>query len=115
MRILLNWLLTAVAVLAAANLVPGVSVDNFGTALVVAIVLGLVNAFIKPIFTVLTLPLTAITLGLFLIVINAAMFGLTAWLVPGFHVNGFWAAVFGGIVVGLVSYLFGMLFDRNRA
>jgi putative membrane protein len=104
---LTHWLVVAVGLWVATYVVPGVSVSS-GTALAVgALVLGFVNAVIKPILTLLTLPLTVMTLGLFYLVVNAAAFGLAASVVPGFTVASFWAALFGALVVSLVSWFIG--------
>lgn len=86
------------------QLVGGISIDGTPTLLLAAFLLGFVNAFVRPVFVVLTLPLTLLTLGLFLLVINAAMLGLVALLLPGFHVAGFGSALLGSIVVSLVSW-----------
>src|SRR5882672_9747634 len=88
----------------AQRLVSGISIDGAGALILAAFLLGVVNAFVRPIFVVLTLPLTLVTLGLFLLVINALMFELVALLVPGFHVAGFGSALFGSIVVSIVSW-----------
>ena len=104
---LVHWAVVALGLAAAAYLIPGVTIAS-GTALAIgALVLGFVNAVVKPVMTVLTLPLTLITLGLFYFVVNAAAFGLAAALVPGFSVASFWAALFGALVVSLVSWLVG--------
>jgi putative membrane protein len=102
---LLRMLITAGALAVAAYLVPGIVVDGPGTLILAALLLGLVNALVRPIIVLLTLPLTILTLGLFLLVVNAAMFGLVAWLVPGFAVSGFFAALFGWLIVSLVSWV----------
>ena len=87
----------------ASVLVPGVSITGTGSLILAAFLLGLVNGFIRPIAFVLTLPLTIVTLGLFIFVLNAAMFGLVAALLDNFTVTGFWAAVFGAIIVSITS------------
>ena len=87
----------------ASVLVPGVSITGTGSLILAAFLLGLVNGFIRPIAFVLTLPLTIVTLGLFIFVLNAAMFGLVAALLDNFTVSGFWAAVFGSIIVSITS------------
>ena len=87
----------------ASVLVPGVSITTTGSLILAAFLLGLVNGFIRPIAFVLTLPLTIVTLGLFIFVLNAAMFGLVAALLDNFTVSGFWAAVFGAIIVSITS------------
>ncbi len=84
-------------------LVSGVTITGAGSFIFAAIMLGLVNAFIRPVALLLTLPITLVTLGLFLFVVNAAMFGLVAWMLDGFYVAGFWSAVFGSIVVSITA------------
>jgi putative membrane protein len=104
---LIHWVVVAIGLAAAAYLVPGVGVAS-GTALAVgALVLGFVNAVIRPVMTILTLPLTIVTLGLFYFVVNAAAFALAAALVPGFSVSSFWSALLGALVVSLVSWFVG--------
>lgn len=103
MTLIINILLTALAVVVSAYLIPGVKVNSFLTAVVVAILLGIINVFVKPILVILTLPVTILTLGLFLIVINALIILLVSGLVPGFKVNGFWWAVLYSIVLSIVS------------
>ncbi|MBO0930964.1 phage holin family protein [Fibrella aquatilis] len=105
MGIIIRILISAVAVFAASKFVPGVGVASFGTAIIVAIVLGLLNAFVKPILTILTIPITILTLGLFLIVLNVLMVYLTAAFVDGFRVSGFIAALLFSIVVSVVTWL----------
>lgn len=112
-RALLQLILNTLAVMVAAYVLPGVKVDGFVTAAVVAVVLGLVNAVVKPILVVLTLPVTIVTLGLFLFVINALMVLLVAKLVPGFAVAGFWWALLFSFVVSLVgSFLYSLAGDE---
>lgn len=101
--LLLRWLLSALALLAVAYLYPGVRVDSFFAAAMAALVLGLVNAVIRPILVILTLPVTIITLGLFLFVINALLFWLVAEIVKGFTVQGFLAALVGSILYSLIT------------
>ena len=104
MGFLLQWLVSGVAVVIAAYLLPGVAVEGFLAALVTALILGLVNAVIRPILILLTLPLTILTLGLFTLVINALMVLLAAAIVPGFAVLGFWWALLFGIVLAIVNF-----------
>jgi len=87
----------------ASSLVPGVMINGTGTFILAAILLGLVNAVVRPIAFLMTLPITMLTLGLFLFVINAAMFGLVAAMLEGFSVAGFWAAIFGSIIVSITA------------
>jgi putative membrane protein len=105
MRIIINLVISALAVLASAYLTPGVVVEGFGTALLVAIVLGLVNAFVGPVLTLLTLPLNVLTLGLFSFVITALLVLLTTAIVPGFKVDGLLNALLFAIVLSLVTTL----------
>jgi putative membrane protein len=105
MILIVHWLLSALSLLIVAYLVPGVEIRGFGTALVAAVVIGLVNATLGFVLKILTLPLTIVSFGLFLIVINALMLGFAAMLVPGFSVDGFGAALLGAIVLSLVSFV----------
>ena len=99
-------IVTAIALWVAVSIVPGLSARDGGTLLLAALLLGIVNAVIRPVALVLSLPATILTLGLFILVVNAAMLGLVAWLVPAFTVSGFWAALFGALVVSVVSAAF---------
>jgi putative membrane protein len=98
MRLILTWLLAACALLVVAYLFPGVQVQSFSSALIAAFVIGLFNMILRPILVVLTLPVTVVTLGLFLFVINALMFWAAASLMDGFAVSGFWAALLGSLI-----------------
>ena len=104
MRLLLTWLINALALLALKYVMPSITVDSFVTALIVAVVLGFINTLIRPIFVILTLPVTILTLGLFIFVIN----GLLFWFVGsgdwGLHVSGFWAGVGGAILYSIISW-----------
>jgi putative membrane protein len=102
--------ITAFALWAATRIVPGIAVYGVVSLLLAALIFGLVNAVVRPVLVLLSLPLTVVTLGLFLLVVNAAMLGLTALLLPGFRVDGFWPALFGSIVVSLVSWAATRLF-----
>jgi putative membrane protein len=104
LRILLVWLINALALLAVACVMPSIGVDSIGTALVAAVVLGLVNAVIRPILIVLTLPATILSLGLFIFVINGLLFWLVGSTLRGFTVAGFWSGLFGAIVYSIVSW-----------
>lgn len=108
---LLHWIVTALAIGIAAYLIPGIEVTLVG-ALVLAVVLGIINVFLKPIINLLTLPLNILTLGLFSLVVNALLIMLAGQVVPGFSVAGFWPAFIFGIVVALVSALFGAMTKR---
>jgi putative membrane protein len=115
MNILLRFACNALAVLAAAYIVPGISVSTIWVALVAAIVIGIVNALIRPICIVLTLPINILTLGIFTLVVNALMFWLTAYLVRGFEVSNFTAAFFGAIVFWIVSWFTNSLIGAEPA
>lgn len=104
MGIIINLLVNALAVFITARLLPGVIIDNFFTAIMVSVVLGLVNSLIKPILVILTLPLNILTLGLFTFVINAFLILLTSVIVPGFNVRNFWWAFLFSLVISLVSW-----------
>jgi len=104
-RFLLRTAVGAFGLWLAAQVVPGIVIDGAGTLAGAALLLGVVNAVVKPVLVVLTLPFLILTLGLFLFVVNAAMFGLVAWLLAGFHVAGFVPALLGSLVVSFVSWL----------
>jgi putative membrane protein len=98
-------LITAAGLALASALVPGIELDGSVTLIAAALLLGVVNAVVRPLAVLLTLPLTLLTLGLFLLVINAAMLGLVAWLLAGFHIAGFGSAVLGSLVVSFTSWV----------
>lgn len=106
-RFLLRWLINALAIYVAAKVVPGIYVQGEGAIILVALILGLVNALIRPLVKLVTCPLIILTLGLFTFIINALMLELTAWVAgqlgAGFEVRGFWAAFLGALVISLVS------------
>ena len=112
MKIIVRWLLLAAALLLVAHLYPGVSVDSFGSALIAALVLGLLNTMLRPILVMLTLPVTLITLGLFLFVINALMFYFAASMLGGFHVAGFKAALIGSLIYSLCGMMIDVALER---
>lgn len=112
MHVIISLILSSIAVFVAANILPGVHLSGFGTAIIVAVVLGLINAVIRPILLILTLPITILTLGLFSLVIIAFCVMLTTWIVPGFQVDGWlWALVFA-IVLALINAFIGA-FDHT--
>jgi putative membrane protein len=115
MRLLLLWILNAVALLAVAWLLPSIHVASFGAAMLAALLLGLVNAVLRPLLLLLTLPVTLLTLGLFIFVINGMMFWLAGSLIEGFVVGGFWPAVIGSLLYSVVSWaLSGLLLGNQR-
>jgi putative membrane protein len=104
MRLLITWFINAAALCALPYLMSSVSVTNVGAALVAALVLGLVNTLIKPVLVLLTLPVTVVSLGLFILVINALLFWGVAHVVEGFHVEGFWSAFLAAILYSIISW-----------
>ena len=114
MRFLLRLVLNAIAIVMAAWFVPGVHVSGPGPALVAGTLLGFVNALVRPVLILLTLPFTLVTLGLFIFVVNAICFGLTAALVPGFDLDGFGAAFLGALIVTVVSWILSALLPDRR-
>lgn len=109
-RFILRAAIAAVGLWLATEWIQGLSIDTPMTLVVAAVLLGIVNAFIRPLLILLTLPFTVVTLGLFLLVVNAAMLALVAALLPGMHVAGFWAAFWAALVVSIVSWIGSMLF-----
>ncbi|MBV8664904.1 MAG: phage holin family protein [Burkholderiaceae bacterium] len=115
MRLLLTWLINAVALCAVPYLMDSVHVDSFGTALVAALILGLVNTLIRPILILLTLPVTVLTLGLFIFVVNGLLFWFVASFVKGFYVAGFMSAMGGAILYSIVSWaLSTLILDKEK-
>ncbi len=113
MNLLFKILITAILVMVIANFMPGIHVAGFGTALIVAVVLGLLNIFIKPILVLLTLPVTILTLGLFLLVINALIILLCTNIVGGFHVDSFLTALFFSIVLSILQSIMYKLMGKD--
>jgi len=102
-----RWLVLLLAVLLAAHLIPGIEYDAWQALLIAALVLALLNVFVKPLLLLVSLPFILLSLGLFLVVVNALLLSLTAWLVDGFRVEGFWPAVGGALIISLVNLFFG--------
>jgi putative membrane protein len=111
--IVIRLLIVAAGLWLATAIVPGVEAMHTGALIWAAVALGLINAFVRPLVVLFTLPLTVLTLGLFLLVVNAAMLNLAAWFVDGFIVEGFWSSVFGAIVVGLTGWLGSAFVDER--
>jgi putative membrane protein len=103
--IIIRWIITTLAIMVVPHLVSGVSVEGFGTALAAAAILGVLNALVRPILIILTLPLTVLTLGIFILVINALLFQLAGAVVSGFHIASFWSAILGSLIVSAVSWI----------
>ena len=112
MKIIVRWLLLAAALLLVAYLYPGVTIKSFGSAMLAALVLGLFNTLLRPILVLLTLPVTLLTLGLFLFVINAVLFYFAASVLEGFHVAGFGAALIGSLLYSLCGMVIDVAMER---
>lgn len=104
MRLILVWLINAAALFALPYLFKSITIDSFTTALIVALILSILNTIVRPILFLLTLPITIVTLGLFIFVLNGLLLWFVASFVDGFHVAGFWSAVFGAIGYSLISW-----------
>ncbi|MGC2458427.1 MAG: phage holin family protein [Gallionellaceae bacterium] len=113
MRLILIWCCNALALLAVAYLLPGVRVDGIESALIAALVLGLINTLIRPLLILFTLPVTVLTLGLFILVINGLLFWFAGSVLRGFHVSGFWAGLMGALLYSILSALFSLLIPRR--
>jgi putative membrane protein len=114
MRIILVWLINAAALFLLKYVFPWVTVDSVTSALIAALVLGLINALIRPILVILTLPVTLLTLGLFIFVINGLLFWAVGSFVDGFRVSGFWSGVFGAIVYSIISWALASLLLKKK-
>ena len=113
--ILIRWLILTVAILSAAYLLDGMEVRGFTSAFFAAAVLGILNAVLRPVLIILTLPLNILSLGLFTFVINAFLLKMASGVIPGFEVHGFWPALFGSLIISLVSWLLSSwINDRGR-
>ena len=112
MKLVVRWLLLAAALLLVAYLYPGVSVTSFGAAMIAALVIGVLNTLLRPLLVLLTLPVTVLTLGLFLFVINALMFWAAARVLDGFAVNGFVAALVGSLIYSLCGMVIDVAMER---
>jgi putative membrane protein len=112
MKLIFKWLLSAAALLAVAYLYSGVEIKSFTSALIAAFVVGLLNSVLRPILVILTLPVTVVTLGLFLFVINALMFWSAAGLLPGFNVSGFGAALIGSLIYSVLGIVIDSALQR---
>jgi len=113
MNFILNIIVTSVAVLLVANFLPGVHVDTFTTSLLVAIVLAFMNSIVKPILTILTIPITLLTMGMFLIVINGAIILMTDKLIDGFEVDGFWWALLFSFILSVTTSILNAIVGNN--
>jgi putative membrane protein len=114
MRLLVTWLINALALLALPYLMHSVTVSDYGTALVAALILGLVNTLLRPVLVLLTLPVTLVSMGLFILVINAFLFWLVAQVVEGFHVASFASAFLAAILYSVISWALSTLILKNE-
>lgn len=113
MRLLLHWLLSAIALLVVAHVVPGFIISGFVVALIASVVIGFINGTLGWLIKIITLPFTIITFGLFLLVVNALMLLLAAALLPGFRIEGFWPALWGGLVLSLLNMVIRALLKKD--
>lgn len=105
MVLIISWILSALSIVIVAHLIPGFEIKSFWSALLAAVVIGLINATIGLLLKILTLPISILTFGIFLFVINALMLKFATFFVPGFEVNGFWSAFFGAIVLSILNVI----------
>lgn len=113
-RLILKWVLNCFALYFVMKIIPGIQVDRFQDLLLATLVIGLLNAFLRPIIILLTLPVTMLTLGLFTLVINGLMFWLAAYLVAGFHVTGFGAAFLAALLFSVFSFILNLIFGTKN-
>jgi putative membrane protein len=114
MRLLLLWILNAIALLAVTWLLPSIEVSGFGTALIAALVLGFINTLVRPVLAILTLPITVLTLGIFYLLLNGLLFWLASALLPGFQVHGLVSAVVGAILYGVIAWALSALIPNKK-
>ena len=115
MGLLIRWLILTVAIIIASYLLEGIHIEGFFSAFFAAAILGILNTMLRPILIILTLPINILTFGFFTFIINALMLKLASGVIPGFEVHGFWTAVFGALIIGLVSWLLNsFISDRGR-
>ena len=115
MRLLLLWFLNALALLTVAYVLPGITVDGFMSALIAALVLGLINTILRPLLILLTLPITVFTFGLFILVINGLLFSFAGSVLNGFEVSGFWVGVLGALLYSIFSSVLAMIFFKQKS
>lgn len=103
MHLLITWVISAIALIIISYILPGIHVAGFGSALIAAVILGLINAVVRPILAILTIPITLLTLGLFLLILNVLMFWLAGSIIDGFQIDGFWWAAIGAIIYSMIT------------
>ena len=111
--LVVRWVVSAIALYLTSSVVRGIEVRSVGAVLAAAAMIGIINAFVRPIVLILTLPLTIVTFGLFVLVVNAAMLVLASAFVPGFHVNGFWAALWGWLLLSFFTFCINVLIGEH--
>jgi putative membrane protein len=114
MRLLLLWILNAIALLAVTWVLPSIQLSGFGSALIAALGLGMVNTLLRPVLAFLTFPITVLTLGIFYLLLNGFLFWLASAFIPGFHVDGFSAALVGAILYGLIAWALSALIPNPK-
>jgi len=113
--VLIRWVILTIAIMLTSYLLPGIQVSTVYSAFISAAILGVLNAVLRPVLIILTLPINVLTIGLFTLLINAGMLKLTASIISGFYVHGFWTAVFGALIISIISWLLNALIgDRGR-
>lgn len=110
---LIRWFVITISVYIASKLLPGIHADSSGALLGASLLLGIINAFVRPILLLLSLPFILLTMGIFIFVINALLLSFVSWLLPPFHVEGFWNAFFGAIIISLVSWILSAFFRTS--
>lgn len=110
---LIRWFITTLAVMGASHIIPGISYDSTGTLFGAALLLGIINALVRPVLLILSLPFIIVTMGFFILVINALLLLFVSSVVHGFHVEGFWNALFAGLIIGLISWILSSFFRSS--
>ncbi len=110
---LIRWFITTLAVMGASHIISGISYDSLGTLIAAALLLGIINALVRPVLLILSLPFIILTMGFFILVINALLLLFVSSVIHGFHVEGFWNALFAGLVIGLISWLLSSFFRAS--
>ncbi len=112
-KLFLKWIILTIAVMLVAYIIPGITVTSWGTAILVALVLGIINTFIKPVLSLLTIPINILTLGVVGVLINTTYFWFVSVIIKGFTITGFWSAVFGSILVSFFVWIFSLIVPDN--
>lgn len=110
---IIRWLITTLAVFAAAHLIPGISYETTGALFGASLLLGIINALVRPVLLILSIPFIIVTMGVFIFVLNALLLMLVSAILPPFHVEGFWSAFFGSIIISIISWLLSLFFRTS--